>query len=346
MDETPAPPTPTPSRKKLAQATPVAALVAAIVLVVAILPAEYGVDPTGIGGFFGFAKLGEDAPTIVDTSGQGPETVFAFDLAWQVRDEKLFEDDGYLRPVDAQERVTVPFSGTNLTHMVATLEWTDDDRVGGEPTEPDLFEVSIEAPDGRQSQYVSGRNDPAGTGRISVSLQWRSIPSPSVDESGQYVVDAREDRSAQGTWNVLVRIYNAGGNTHGPDPGNAWTLVVKARTYGITNLGTFGSGEPGDRVTLTLEPGGSVEYKFGMSAGANMTYRWTSTAALTYDFHGDEPGQEDSPNSHEQGVADRDEGNFTAPFSGRHGWWWHNGGQQPIAITLTTQGQYTILGVV
>lgn len=346
MDE-PMPATPPPPpRKKLAQATAVAAAVAIVVLVVAILPAEYGVDPTGIGGFFGFAKLGEETPTIVDTSGQGPETVFAFDLAWQVREEKLLEDEGYLRPVDAQERVDVLFEGTNLTHMVASLEWTDDDRIGGEPTEPDLFEVSIEAPDGRRSQFVSGKNDVAGAGRISVSLQWRSTPSPSVDESGRYVVDGREDRSAQGTWKVVVRIYNAGGNSHGTDPGNAWTLVVKARTYGITNLGTFGSGEPGDHVTLTLEPGSSVEYKFRMTGGDNMTYRWTSTAALTYDFHGDEPGKEESPTSHERGVADRDQGNFTAPFAGRHGWWWHNSGQEPITVTLMTDGQYTILGVV
>lgn len=340
------PPMSAPSRKKLAQATGSAALVAALVLVVAVLPAEYGLDPTGLGRLFGFARLGEESPTIVDTTGQGPTTVFAFDLGWQLREETILEHDGFLTTRNVQEHVDVEFEETNLTHMTATLEWNDDDDVGGEKTEPDLFELSIEAPDGRRSQYVSALNDANGTGHVSVSLQWRAVPSPNVDASGNFVIDVREDTSARGTWKILVRLYNAGGNAHGEDRGNAWTLTVQARTYGITNLGSFGSDEPGDKVTLTLAPGGSVEYKFRMTSGDNMTYHWTSTAPLRFDFHGDEPGNEEQPTSHAQGVADRGQGNFTAPFSGRHGWWWHNSGQAPITISLTTQGSYAILGVV
>jgi hypothetical protein len=333
-------------RRKLAQATAIAALVALIILVVAVLPAEYGIDPTGIGRAMGFSKISEDAPVIVDTTGQGAETVYAFDLAWQVREETLLVRDGELAASAVQERIEVPFADTNLTHMTAILTWQDDDRVGGERTDPDRFEVSLKAPDGRQSQYVSGENDATGAGRIEASLQWRSTPTPALNESGAYTIDAREDVSAQGTWDVLVRLYAAGGNDAGPDPGNSWRLVVKARSYEITNLGTFGSDEPGDRVTLTIQAGGAVEYKFRMEAGANLTYRWSSTAPLTFDFHGDQPGQEDDPTSHKHGVADHDQGNFTAPFSGRHGWWWYNSGQEPITVTLTTQGEYTILGVV
>lgn len=346
MDAPPSPSSAAPSRQKLARASGIAAVVAAVVLVVAVLPAEYGVDPTGIGRALGFAKLSDEAPTIIDTSGQGPETVFAFDLAWQIRDETILERTGSLKTTDVQERVIVDFDGTNLTHLTAILEWNDDDRIGGQPTDPDLFELSVEAPDGRQSQLVSSENDEAGAGRIEVKLQWRSTPMPEWDPSGKYIVDAKEDRTAQGEWKVLVRLYNAGGNSNGEDPGNAWTLRVDARTYSITNLGKFGSDEPGDHVALTLQPGGSVEYKFAMMTGKNMTYRWTSTAPLTFDFHGDRPGQEEEPTTHKQGVADRDQGNFTAPFSGRHGWWWHNAGRDPITINLTTQGEYTILGVV
>ena len=48
-----------PSTEKLIKSTAVAALVATILLLVAILPAEYGIDPTGIGRILGLSKMGE-----------------------------------------------------------------------------------------------------------------------------------------------------------------------------------------------------------------------------------------------------------------------------------------------
>ncbi|KJR97716.1 MAG: hypothetical protein VR65_21955 [Desulfobulbaceae bacterium BRH_c16a] len=48
-----------PSSAKLIKSTIVAAVVAAILLVVTILPAEYGIDPTGVGKVLGLTKMGE-----------------------------------------------------------------------------------------------------------------------------------------------------------------------------------------------------------------------------------------------------------------------------------------------
>jgi hypothetical protein len=48
-----------PSKAKLNRATLVAAAVAAVLLVTTILPAEYGVDPTGIGRVLGLTPMGE-----------------------------------------------------------------------------------------------------------------------------------------------------------------------------------------------------------------------------------------------------------------------------------------------
>ncbi|MFH7321264.1 transmembrane anchor protein [Desulfurivibrio sp. D14AmB] len=47
-----------PSSAKLIKSTFVAAVVAAFLLVVAILPAEYGIDPTGFGKVLGLTKMG------------------------------------------------------------------------------------------------------------------------------------------------------------------------------------------------------------------------------------------------------------------------------------------------
>jgi hypothetical protein len=48
-----------PTTGKLLLSTAAAALVAAVLLVTAILPAEYGVDPTGIGRILGLTQMGE-----------------------------------------------------------------------------------------------------------------------------------------------------------------------------------------------------------------------------------------------------------------------------------------------
>jgi len=58
-------PTVVPTRRSLVKATLIAMVVAAAILVVAVLPAEYGIDPTGVG-----SHLGLDALANTDTPGE------------------------------------------------------------------------------------------------------------------------------------------------------------------------------------------------------------------------------------------------------------------------------------
>ena len=48
-----------PSVNKLIKSTVVAVTLAAIILVTSVLPAEYGIDPTGVGNILGLTKMGE-----------------------------------------------------------------------------------------------------------------------------------------------------------------------------------------------------------------------------------------------------------------------------------------------
>ena len=48
-----------PSIGKLFKSTILAVFVAAVVLITVVLPAEYGIDPTGIGNLIGLVKMGE-----------------------------------------------------------------------------------------------------------------------------------------------------------------------------------------------------------------------------------------------------------------------------------------------
>lgn len=60
-----------PTTKQLNKATLGAALAAAVILVTAVLPAEYGIDPTGIGGTLGLTAMGL---TKQAAAGKGPPT--------------------------------------------------------------------------------------------------------------------------------------------------------------------------------------------------------------------------------------------------------------------------------
>ena len=48
-----------PSSRRLLKSTAIALAVAAVILVIIVLPAEYGVDPTGIGRVLGLKEMGE-----------------------------------------------------------------------------------------------------------------------------------------------------------------------------------------------------------------------------------------------------------------------------------------------
>lgn len=60
-----------PSTARLVRSTVVAALVAAALLVTAILPAEFGIDPTGIGRALGLAQMGEIKSSLTASANAG-----------------------------------------------------------------------------------------------------------------------------------------------------------------------------------------------------------------------------------------------------------------------------------
>jgi hypothetical protein len=62
-----------PSVGKLAGATVFALALAAVVLVIAVLPAEYGIDPLGAGQLLGLTQLSEDAGAPLDLAALAEE---------------------------------------------------------------------------------------------------------------------------------------------------------------------------------------------------------------------------------------------------------------------------------
>ena len=99
-----------------------------------------------------------------------------------------------------------------------------------------------------------------------------------------------------------------------------------------------------DAVELVLEPFEYLEYKYQMEQGATMLYSWTASAPLTHDFHGERatppPGGGPAEQSYDKADRQQAHGSFTAPFTGIHGWFWENPGNETITIRLTSSGFY------
>lgn len=95
------------------------------------------------------------------------------------------------------------------------------------------------------------------------------------------------------------------------------------------------------RVQIVLGPYGGREVKAVMTAGAEMTYEWsTDGQAVEFEFHGD-PDNPKTPGeytSYEKGNKANASGSFKAAFTGRHGWFWKNLGSKPVIITATVKG--------
>ncbi len=97
-----------------------------------------------------------------------------------------------------------------------------------------------------------------------------------------------------------------------------------------------------DSREITLEPYEYKEFKYRLEKGATMLFSWNASGDVAHDFHGDaDGGAADAAQSYDKEPHRHANGTFVAPFSGIHGWFWENPGDDPITITLTTAGFYT-----
>jgi hypothetical protein len=100
-----------------------------------------------------------------------------------------------------------------------------------------------------------------------------------------------------------------------------------------------------DERTLTLPPHSGIEVKAHMVKGDHLIFRWTATGPVRMDMHGEPKGGKEGEFSTywKQKKLTEAQGSFTAPFEGTHGWYWRNGGETPVVITLKSAGFYNDL---
>ncbi len=98
-----------------------------------------------------------------------------------------------------------------------------------------------------------------------------------------------------------------------------------------------------DELTLTLKPAEGAEIKADMKTGDRFMFTWTvEGGAVTFDMHGEKlDAASDDFSSYWKGrTSAGGHGEFQAPFSGTHGWYWENRGDKPVTVKVKTSGFY------
>lgn len=148
-----------PTTRQLNRATLLAAGVAAVVLVTAVLPAEYGVDPTGVGTALGLTAMGQmkqGAAAVAKAPGDTPETTTLSDGSTQIRLT--------LRPYQGIEAKATMMAGQEMRYRWstdgATVEFEfHGDPAGGDGTDYTSYEKGDAASDeGRFRATFAGRH--------------------------------------------------------------------------------------------------------------------------------------------------------------------------------------------
>ena len=97
-----------------------------------------------------------------------------------------------------------------------------------------------------------------------------------------------------------------------------------------------------DYVEFPLSPFESIEYKYRLEAGQAMLYSWQAEGEVVFDFHSEEEGTDpEDAISFSVGRAAAQHGSYVAPYTGIHGWFWENRGQQEVTVRLKTTGYFS-----
>jgi hypothetical protein len=101
-----------------------------------------------------------------------------------------------------------------------------------------------------------------------------------------------------------------------------------------------------DTVELKLapakSPGWQLEYMVGMKSADALVYSLTADAAVTLEFHSEEPSSKTLMFHREEKAIAVSHGQFVAPIDGVHGWYLANTTDKPVTVRLKLSGYYTL----
>jgi hypothetical protein len=103
-----------------------------------------------------------------------------------------------------------------------------------------------------------------------------------------------------------------------------------------------------DTIEVMVPAKKGIEYKFKSLKYGSTKYEWATNKGIVYiDFHG-EVKQEKPPEnvfyeSYTLAYSNNMAGTLTAPFEGKHGWYFRNDTNEDIVVSIRLNGQYDLL---
>jgi len=102
-----------------------------------------------------------------------------------------------------------------------------------------------------------------------------------------------------------------------------------------------------DTIEVVVPAEKGIEYKFKSLKYGSTKYEWATDEGIVYiDFHG-EVKQENPPKnvfyeSYTLAYSNNMAGTLTAPFEGKHGWYFRNETKEDIIVTIRLNGNYEL----
>lgn len=102
-----------------------------------------------------------------------------------------------------------------------------------------------------------------------------------------------------------------------------------------------------DSIKVVIPAKKGIEYKFKSLKYGSIKYEWTTDKGIVYiDFHGevkqDNPPKNVFYESYTLAYSNNMAGTLTAPFEGKHGWYFRNETKEDIVVTIILNGQYEL----
>jgi hypothetical protein len=167
-----------PSSKKLIKSTAIAAVSAVVVLVTCVMPAEYAIDPTGMGKVLGLTKMGEIKQSLAEESENGinsQQVVNNSDsVVSEISTEVATENDQMAMPAINKESISIELKPGQATEVKLTMPQSasvnfDWKAVGG-GLNYDTHGDPVNAPKGFYHGYGKGKNETTQQGVLKAAF--------------------------------------------------------------------------------------------------------------------------------------------------------------------------------
>ena len=94
--------------------------------------------------------------------------------------------------------------------------------------------------------------------------------------------------------------------------------------------------------TFELAPFESVEIKYRLEQSSSIMFAWSADSEIVWDLHAEpDIGPKGFAESFGAGRAVDSYGNYIAPFTGIHGWFFENRHTESVSVHITTVGFFT-----